>query len=95
MGTNCPSFVEVKSPILLDSGNCNLLTNFQVSLQNHMMLHTEDHKCSVCGKCFASQFSLIKHNCVGESEVVVVGDNTATVFSCTQCDKVNIKFLNY
>lgn len=42
---------------------CNRVFSREVTLVNHMKLHKGTHTCDVCGRSFASGFSLEKHTC--------------------------------
>ena len=70
---------------------CNLCKKVfvrELSLQNHMALHTEEFKCENCNQCFASKFSSYRHICGRTIKKEEPEDNEIDKpYKCSECLK--------
>ena len=62
---------------------CKRVFGKELTLKNHMKLHTGEYKCSKCQKSFVSELTLSRHQCLGE--YFTRGEDGK--LHCKECDK--------
>lgn len=84
-----PTALDHGKPAAYPCSQCKKVYAKELSLQNHMKLHSDSFKCPACAKPFSSAFSLARHSCVGDVNAGGIAHEMEDgCFECKKCGKV-------
>ena len=98
-----PVTVQQTSDVVKDTGKryacekCSLVFKHKEMHRRHMNVHAEKFKCHTCGKCFQSNYYLVRHHKrLGSCELILRQQRQNYNVQCPMCDfkttsKVNLR----